>query len=578
MSTKLSPSEIDNIIADCVDSNDEQKSTLIGLLEQMIKIGFIDHNEALAIAIKEIKTIADISIIIVILRHGADPNIYLNVKGLGNAHLLLYAYYIHFDNNRNLFNILYNILVLRGSSTRSTSYQGNTTLLDQIKMESVYEWIINKSKGEFEMPPVASEIFNFITSDKCSDHNKEIYSVFLNDPTIFKWRQDVIPLLLYTRNPRWKSVEIEEKDSIYLRIGFNATFSELVIQMLDDGLRPSYLDFTFWIFHYKHISSFKNVDYLIGECEKMILELVKRGYQIDLYCLDEIGLINQDFRTLLINEYQKPLYNKVCSNTEDNYIPDEMKNIAIYLDIQEDYDKKLLCNSIEHITSAELESVIKANQKRNSYAISSKLNFLTDFINSFGKGSCDNMEDFNDNPLDYPNSLLAYYKDKSGKTWCFLSKDFEQLLHTKINPTTRNSLPNEFLNRIAIQTEVLKFFNVPINEPKTIAKILNEIKKSQIPTNMKTDEILLRVKYLLESKGLTEDIIIKRMSINELISKFSRIGIDISDHLCLSGDENDKTLFEAKTEFSPKMCFIIICHALNSALKTSFTFIEMFLK
>lgn len=583
---ELSPAKIDHVIADCVNSSNEEKSTRIGLFEQLLKTGIIPVNEALPIAIKEIKSIVDISIILICLRHGADPNLYINVKGLGPAHIIIYAFYLHFSNNRNLFNILYNFLVLRGSSTRNTSYEKVVSPLaaygvkqnDDIKMESVYEWLINNSKGEFQMPSIASEIFHYITSEKCSHHDKEIYSVFLNDTTICKWTPDIIPFLLYTRNPRWKSIEIYEKDSIYLKIGFNATFSELVIQMLDDGLRPSYLDFTFWIAHYKHVSSFHNDDYLIGECEKMIIELVRRGYQIDLYCLDEIGSINSQFRTLLMDEYQRPLYTKVCSHREDGYIPDEMRDVAIYLGIPEGYDKEIFCNSVEHITSAELESVVKANQKRNSYAIGSKLNFLTDFINSTGLGSCDNRIDFNDNPLDYPNSLLAYYKDTSGKTWCFLSKDFEKLLHTKLNPTTKTPLPGDFLNRVATQTEVLKFFNFPLNEPKTISKILNEIKKSQLPTNTKTDEILTRVRYLLDSRGLSEEILTKRMTINEIIGKFNRIGIDICELLCLSESEFDKSLFNAKTEFSPKMCFIIMCNALDVELRKDITLIEIFLK
>ena len=479
-------------------------------------------------------------------------------------------------------------MLLRGSSSSRTSYEhaknpldvyGNHhTIIDEVKMESVYEWILNNSRHEFKMPSVASEVFHYIKSDKCSQYDKEVYSVFLNDPTICKWTIDILSFLLYTRNPRWKLIEISDKDPIYLKIAFNATFSELLIQMLDDGLRPSYLDFTFWIAHYKHISSYGDVDYLVGECERMILELVKRGYQIDLYTLDEIGTINSQFRTLLIYEYQRPLYTKVCSHRDDEYIPDEMKNVAVYLGIPDDYNKEIFCNSVEHITSAELESIIKANQKRNMYAIGSKLNFLTDFINSSGTGTCDNRMDFNDNPLDYPGSLLAYYKDTNNKTWCFLSKDFEKLVHTKINPTTKSALPKDFINRLSSQIEVLKFFGFPLDEPKTIAKLISDIKKSQMPTNIKTDEILNRVKYLLESKGITEDILMKEMKINEIVGKFNRIGIELNELLFLSESEYDKTFFDARTEFSPKMTFIILCYSLDQVLRKDISLIEVFLK
>ncbi len=577
MEEHFTPSKIDHIIADCVKTDDEQKSTRIGLFEQMIVTKMIDANDALPIVIKEIKNKSDIGLIIICLRHGADPNIYVDVKGLGPAHILIYAFYVHYEHNKSLFEIIYGILLLKGTSTMSTSYKPEFepySVISEVKMESCYEWIVNNSKGKFKLPAVASEMLSYVKTDK----NKQIYAIFLNDTTICKWEPDMIQYLLYSRNPNWKALNVTEKDSIYLKIGFNATFADLVIAMLDDGLRPSYIDFSFWVAHYKLISSYQDCDYLIGECERMFIELIKRGFQIDLYYLDEIGSINPQFRTTLLDEYQRPLYSKICSYRNDEYIPDDIKNIALYLGVPEGYNKETFCNSIEHITSAELESIVKANQKRNMQSIGSRLNFLTDFINSSGMGMCDNRADFSENPLDYPGSLLAYYKDNSNKTWCFLSRDFEKLLHSKINPSTKTELPIEFLRRLEIQTETLKFFNVPLSEPKTISKLLLDIKKPETPTNTKTDEVVNRIKTVFASRGITEDYMIKKMKINELISKFHRVSIEINQILLLSESEYQKTLFDATTEFSPKMMFIIMCFILDEIFKKDVAQIDIFLR
>lgn len=580
-------SKVDKLVTDCILSDNEIKSTKIGLFEEMIKMRLVSPNDALPIIVKEMKSISDLGMVIICLRNGADKNIYVNVKGMGPAHIIIFAYNIHYKTNKKLFEMFYNLLILNGSSTLSPSYDSKIPknhsygYLDSydkqsIVMESVYEWIVNKSKGEFKLPSVASEIFEYIKSNETSKYDRSIYAVYLDDNTLCEWDAEMLIYMLYSRNPNWKKLKIIKKDSIYLKVGFNATFLDLVVSMLDDGLRPSYIDFSFWVAHYKYIYSYPDIDFLVGQCESMFLELIKRGYQIDLYYLDEIGSINPQFRIQLIDEYTRPLWSKICNYKTDQYIPDEMKEVAIYFGIPEGSSKEMFCNSVEHITSVDLDSLIRANRERNSQAIASKLNFLTDYINNKALGHCDNMIDFNDNPMDYPSNLLAYYNDNNGKTWCFLSKDFERLIHTQINPSTKMELPKEFINRLKYQTDALKFFNIPLSEPKTLAKLISVIKKNDTPTNDKTNEIVQRVLNALLSRGINEDIILGRMKIKDIVTKFKRLGVDIQDILLIDESEFDKTIDEAKTEFSPRIILNIICMALDEKFNTDISSIEQF--
>lgn len=577
--------KVDKIVTDCILSDEENKSTRIGLFEEMIKNGMVDVNNALPIIVKEMKSIADLGMIVICLRHGADRNSYINVRGMGPAHILIYAYDVHFIRNKKLFEMFYNIMVLNGASTMLPSYDSKihkNNVYDRtvIQMESVYEWMRNNGKNSFTLLPVASEILRYIKSDETQLYDKEVYAIYLNDTTIIKWNVEMLSYMLNSRNSNWKNIKpnIKELDSTFLKVAVNATFLDLVIAMLDDGMRPSYTDFSFWIYHYKHIYTFHNVEYLIEQCEDMFIELIRRGFQVDLYYLDEIGSVNPQFRITLFDEYEKPLYSKVCNYKEDQYIPDEMKDVAVYLGIPEGFSKKSFCNSVEHVTSADLDSLLKANQKRNSQAIGSKLNFLTDFINNNGLGYCDNKEDFTDNPLDYPNNLLAYYKDNENKTWCFLSKDFENLIYTKINPSTKQILPSDFLDRLENQTKLLKFFKIPLSEPKTISKMIAEIKKNDTPSNDKTNAIIQKIKNVLLIKGMTEDTIINKMKIRDIINKFKKIEVNIQDILLISNSELDKTISTAKIEFSPKIMFILICVTLDESFDKDVGLIEIFLK
>ena len=580
-------SEIDRIISDCVTSSNEIKSTRIGLFEDMIKKKIIPVDDAFPIAIKEIKTLLDIGIIIICLKHGANRNLYVNVKGLGPAHILLYCFHVHFKERRKVFEFLYNIIVLEGGTTMITSYENNSIINpyiknkstngSRIKMESVFEWLVHHGKGDFKLPSVASEIIAYINSDRVTEYDKAIYSVYLNDTNISEWTIDMLPFLLSSRNHCWNKIKDRTKKSIYLKIAFASTFSNLVIEMLNDNIKLSYIDITFLIAHYRHIMKLEQ-EYLKNQCEIVFIELVKRGYKFDLYCIDEIGFINSKFRDLLLDEYQKPLYSKVCSYRNDNFIPDELKNVAVYLGLPDDSDKNVICNSIEIITTADLESLIKANQKRNTQAIGSKLNFLTDFINSNGNSGCDNKSYFNDNPLDYPNSLLAYYKDDDNKKWCFLSKDFDKLIHTKINPINKSVLPKNFIEILKSQTNRLNTLGIPLSEPKTLARVIEDIKGNDIPNNIKTDSIIDSVNLVLSSNGLTKNELLNVIKIEDIIERFDRIDVNIIEILLLSEDDFEKKFNDISEGFSPNMIYVILCNILDEKFKEDVSLINIFLK
>lgn len=577
-STHLKLPKIDQLISDCIKNENELKSTRVGLFEEMIKLGFISPDDAIPIIVKEMRETVDLGLIVICMKYEVDKNIYVNVPGLGPAHILLYAYQQHYSMNKHLFEMFYILTVLLGTSTLSPSYhvvqkqnplEFYTGIKEKhIQVESVYEWLANKG---CKIPSIASELIEYVKLLPKYDQN--VINVYTNSGN--EWPPEMFVYMLASRNPYWKKLKLEELKPNYLKAAVNSTFFELVANMLNTGLRPSYIDFSFWIAHYKYISNFHNNNYLIEQCELMIIDLIRRGFKIDLYYLDEIGSINPRFRTQLIEEYQRPLFKKVCSNNEDGYIPDEIKTVAVYLGIS-DSNKANFCSSIENITSADLDSLIGANQKKNNEAMISKVNSLADYINSTHFKGCTNRGDFSDNPLNYPIDLLAYYKDMEGKTWCFLSKDFESLLHKKINPTTKLSLPEDFIIRLDVQTKTLKFFGINLSDPKTISKIIAEIKKDDSPSNSSSDIVIERVKGLLNSKGLTEHVLIYDIPLRDIINRFKRLGVDFQDIILLSDSEIDKTIDQANTEFSPKVIYNLLCFCLDAELLKDFNQLTAF--
>lgn len=587
---------LDKLILDCVNDRDGMKSTRIGLFEEMIKTGIIKVDDALPILVKEMKTVSDMGIVSICLRNNVNRNLYVEAESLGPAHIIVYAYHTL---NRQLFDMFYIIMVMSGSDVTLPCYkkivEENPFLFYKkandrrvtfeedslIKTDTVYEWL--KQKKDFNLPLLKTDLLTLVK--KKSD--RSVYGVYLDTNQFCEWTPDDIDYMLFSRNSKWQNIMFETddksedkltQDSIYLKIAISATFYDLVLAQMNSGLRPTYIDFSFWIYHYKTIKQINNVDYLVDQLEKSFIELIKRGFKIDLYYLDEIGSINPELRVTLFEEYQKPLFEKVCSVTQDEHIPNDIKNVSVYLGIPESADKSSFCSSVESITQANHDSLIKANRKRSTDAISSKLNLLSDFINHSHFEGCINISSFEENPLNYPVDLLAYYKDNEGQTWCFLSNDFESLLRNKVNPSTKTKLPDDFLNRLEQQRNILKYFGIPLSDPKTINRIIADIKKSETPSNKESDEIISNVQLVLTSKGYTESFITKNMKLRDIVTKFDRVGVAINEILIISESEYDKTIEKARTEFSPRIMYNLICFCLNDVLKTNIEQLQKFLK
>lgn len=599
-------STIVKIVTDVVnDSSIEMKSTRIGLFEEMIKLKIINADDALSVSMSKTKTKMDVGLIAVCLRNGANPNLYMNVKSLGPAHILVYAYTVL---SKQLFELVYYLLILGGASTSLPSYDSgapNIVHFDKgplkqsnIKMESVYDWLCNRDKNNKELKSVASDVIDHIKSHDFKEQDRQILSVYLDEEDlcnthhhhhhhkpIIKWSSNMMTYLLCSRNPNWHKVDPssnskhpseQSQDQMssnttqlqaFLKIAVNATFFEMVDDMLNSGIKPTYTDFVFWIAHYKQISSIINDDFLIKQCEKMFISLIQRGYQIDMYCLDEIGSINPEFRVTLIEEYQRPLWEKVCSFRADDFVPDSLKMVSIYLGLPQDSSKDDFCNAVENITLADFESLKIGNRRRNSEAIGSKLNFLADFVGGSGCATCDNFSSFEDNPLDYPEKMLAYYKSRDGRIWCFLSKDFESLVRNGTNPSTREKLPIEFIEQIKSQINVLNYFGIPLSDSKPLDRILSDVRKPDYPTNTQTDLKVNSIKELLSTRGITEEKIMHRFKISELIARFNHIGVEIMNIIMLYDEDLNKTLDTANGDLSPRMMFNLICITLYDEMK-----------
>ena len=96
LSGEIVPSlNLELIVKECFNTTDPiQKSKRYLHVITSIKKGIINPNDLLVIGIGEISKLEDLSLIALLLRHGANVNMYVNTNNLGVAHVIIFTVFI----------------------------------------------------------------------------------------------------------------------------------------------------------------------------------------------------------------------------------------------------------------------------------------------------------------------------------------------------------------------------------------------------------------------------------------------------------------------------------------------------
>jgi hypothetical protein len=565
---KVSEKSMKQLLTEMSKMTHEQKSTMIGLIEHILQNKNFSPNECMALSLDVIKNEHDLGLLCVCLRHGANPNMYIDAHKIGPAHFLVAA---SKKLSRDLYAIFYCYMVLKGSNPQNPCFDPKAFDGVDIVPETVHVWLKNNG---YELPSSATTIFDLIP--RFPPRDKLCLSVLL-DANYAIWDVQALEFMLIARNPDWKKVKYETKDTIYLKMAFKSTFPDFFKALFDDGFRPTYYDICYFISHMVTIYRIPHSYVLRNMCKEMIDCCVDRGVEFDIYQLDEMRNVDPEYVVDLEDKYKKPLWSKICSIKTDQYVPGELSETTIFFGIPEDIEKYELCSNFEEITSADVESLVKAFKKKNSREMGMRINMLTDFINATPEAHCDNYQSISGDAMEYSDKALAYYKDKDGKNWCFLSNSFESLLSRKINPINGRPLPREFLHSVEYQKRFLDDFGISLHEPKTIRSIIDKLKRNQDISNTKTDSILSRVTSLLEMNGTPKSKLMN-MKIFELIRRLSNIDISLEDIIEIHDEDRDLQLKDFNKCLTSQMLYIIICRLVYDKMLEDITKMEKFIR
>ena len=582
--------ELDNFISEYYLLNEnDKKSKFILYFIKMIEYQKLSPNLLLERSIynlKDRKTTCDLFYLS--LRYNANVNLYLNIKNLGKGHIIVYIHKKELDEDFTDF--LVTILIYLGSNVKLHAFESPDTETSFFggqkrneKKLSVNDWIKTNSNKQYNNVQMYFENLDL--------NHKIQLSIYFNNPQMFENIFNPKKLLgIYeTENDEpfenilgqnfskfiiFRSIKCLEyyetfkysnlkSKGEYQNLVFciNSYFYEGFLHFVKTSLDVSYYTMNRLIIKYKKLYNEKNI-ILLEEIRKMIIYSIKNGYKMDLEQIKFLEGLN--IKQEILEEYNKPFWMKQCLNI-NNEPSEELKKLSYNLNIDQNYEKKEICNIINDFYKADINALKKSLLKRQESKMTSELSNISDFIN-YGENvyRCQNTGSRNENLMEYSDVSVAYYKDENNYAWCFLSTDYENLLDNPINPYTNKKLPEMFQKKIKYQKEIIEKLGMNGKNPTSIPKTLENMQILDEINDIESDNIVDIIITIFKINGILESDY-KNMSPEKMNEVLKKIGME-QESLILKKKFGDKNSFYPY-ELSSRHQLITFCRAVHDSIK-----------
>lgn len=477
------------------------------------------------------------------LRFGADPNMYVAAPKLGTIHILGYVYNLLYNTDNEILNTIVLLLIAQGSRPSLPMYDSSAgKIKDDITKPvsiSVRDWLSDQGYNT---------ILNRINTADLSSLSKYVdqdslkgLSILLDRPSLLTTNYVKDDLLLAIRSFSMVSFDkIPISDAIVMMdyktlddavYYFNA---DAYNKLLDKGQMPSYILINKILIAMKKYRATGNV-VVVNELQNMLISSISRGTQLDQDQLAIVSVMGQEILNSITKEYEQPYWRKICKNsntTEAVPAPERLRRLAISLNLDPSMTKAGLCANISNLAKADKESLKQAARRRQQLRMAANVGSMNDFVGDQTPTIvCRNRQLMLNDPINYNDIDLAYYKDASGAVWCFTSDSFSSLLETGVNPYNMVKLPDSFKDQLRHQVEVLD--RLGINNtiyssriPNTYDKAIDSLTEHDSLTEVSNDDQLRAFVNLATNNGVSIDTI-KNLTKERLVSALRSINYDV---------------------------------------------------
>lgn len=561
-------SEVDTVIRNYltapVNRGEEPLTNAFSIFSNYLRIimrkKLINPNYVLSSVIKWTKNYVGLFMIGMVIKEGANPNIYFTFPGRGNLHVLVWASVVKGPSDP-IYLYIATVLRMLGSDIYRPAirFEGNSSDMDVRLIEQSFE---DMDTDESEFYRAGLNVKDYVARNSYA--LEESVNPFLNSMED-QWLLDV---LIATddvarfnsltdkdaRKNEWEFISSVLDNRISLTrfiIDLSTASAENIIATMDDKRYPlltetingqtiplfaatASCDRDMFNLFIKKGSSIKYVTIntiisfykifknnkvkLFDSCFHMLNDAVKIGADIDLFqfnfftSLADYGEIEK-IRT----SYEVPKWKKLCSVKKSIDSRPALRQIAFSLNLDYSMDDEKICNQLERIasmgTDQYLESAIRRQEERIALDVEAPTNFVKsgnyeDVSNSVvGKirPRCDPKSMVLSNPYAYNDGSLAWLKDPDdGKLYCFPSSTFKMLVSTKVNFYTGKKLPIKFLSTIKTMLSTLREIGV-VDNNQDIKDSLKEIYSRSKIDNKKTDHQYETIMEILSHYGVTRE-------------------------------------------------------------------------
>lgn len=518
--------------------------TIVEALDNKI----LDADTFLSVAISKCECFEHLILIALAIRFGANPNLYVVMKGKGIVHISIYTVmYLRGKIPNELIELILCLMGILGSTSSSRAlkpqnnfgntynenFVNNSVDYDEI---TVAEWL--NSQGFNPMNDIdrffeGLEVETQIELGTMADNPElaypmgkgEIITDIYDENGILEseYKDFVLPgpnlvqLVLYNAYKCSKDASIAKSYSAgelkEIKFVIETGAMEVFNVLIDRGFNFSYFSMNRLLVNLKNTveiaddgsSVFSNKILNILYLE-MLKYVINKGVKLDTEQFNLLNNFSIEYAKQIAEIYSKPMWVKACSGSVNVPLPEMVKALAFSLNIDASNSKQEVCSSLNNISRVNPSELKKAATVRQNNRIASESLSPSDFASGKREIFCKNVTNASENPLRFADASLAVYTDTSKNTWCFAVSDFNNLIETPFNPITNEKLPDTFVMHMRNSIDMFKRAGVTPRRIIPFDTAVDKLNEKDKITNSNTDFIIETVLRLGQTRGLYEQV------------------------------------------------------------------------
>jgi len=483
------------------------------VLSAALEAGIISPDITFLAYLQSAMTDNQLFAISIALRHGANPNMYINSPEVQQpVHCLIYVHVswkakhqVTVKEDRLVMLVLTMLALGSDPMLPAIDPQGGAlrpaNVMIDARYPTVIEWL-DKNRYSGYSKNAVSKAYPDIRAGTTSDTLKQVI--------MLSGRIDLIGDLKFTEADAKLMMLARSDDQTYVRgeegpnmeqvdlISFLPTPTNLTgldyeiiydaIKFYDDrviefyanrGVYMSYPTLNILLLRIRQYQRTGNT--VLRDIFVKVLEVsVANGLELDTEQRALLSVLPTEVYNHIIELHSIPYWQKECShdNLFNDRVADRLLGIAREVEL-EPQDHASVCLQLTNMGALSPDVLKETSRLRQRARISAQHAYLSEFTGGLSPSlSCYNESEIDGDPFDYTELSLAHYRDIRGDLYCFPSDRYDSMLDNKTNPITNELLPESFLDNVRYKRDRIIKEGFDPRNPRKYSETIDKITKN----------------------------------------------------------------------------------------------------